>query len=143
MPDLILHGAGAYLVARGLRIFLPAAVLGGILPDLLRGPGFVDPVFWNFFGPLHEPLPVFLACLLLSRAFVPPLRGRALGGLSLGAALHILLDACQDHLGYGTYPLFPVLRTPLDMGLFSPEGYFWLGPLLFLACLSLEVRRGS
>jgi len=141
MPDLILHGASTYLVAKGLRLLAPAALIGAMLPDLLRAPGLSNLMAWRFFGPLHEPLPVFLACVLLSRLFEKSLRGQALAGLSTGGALHLILDMGQDHLGYGYYPLFPFSNIPLEFGFYPPEGYFWIGPLLCVPCWVLQWRR--
>lgn len=135
LPDLILHSASAYLAAKGMRLLAPAAVLGALIPDLLRAPGLWNMPAWHFFGPLHEPLPVLMACICVSALFQRSYQGQALAGLVSGAILHLILDMGQDHLGFGYYPLFPFSRTSFEFGIYPPEGFFWVGPLLLAGCL--------
>ena len=135
MPDLIVHAAAGYLAGRWLKVLAPAAVAGALIPDLLRAFGIVSDLAWPYTGTLHEPLPVLLACVLVSRLFVPGWRKSALIGLGLGAASHLILDILQDHLGWGYFPLFPLSRGSFECAILPPEGHFWAGPALVALCV--------
>ena len=144
------------------RISLPAAVLGGILPDL----DFVFIAF-SWFNQIHRLVThtllfVGLVALVGTLLRLGGRRQAVFAGLLLGGLLHLLVDACMDN--NPTNGIGIALLWPFHHGFFSPFNLFpadqntvgWTDPLrqiksslffilweipLYLAAVLLLLRR--
>lgn len=146
MPDLATHLVTGYLVAETRQGLSQEAkvlfLVGNLLPDLLTRPfcAFFPGLYWAF-APLHTPVGLVLACGIASYAFEERLRGVAFRALTLGAALHLLLDALQKRVVdvYGI--LFPLAWKDVYVGLFWPDESLYVLPVLVLVILAREVMQ--
>jgi hypothetical protein len=106
-------------------------VVGTVLPDLLTRPFSItvpDLFWWTM--PLHTPVGIVLACGLISRMLRPPQdRCAVFANLLAGAALHLLLDLLQRHIGIGYQLLFPLSWSSFEFGVMWPETTLYLLPL--------------
>jgi hypothetical protein len=143
MPDLLTH----IMVAEGCRKIgwkgrlTPWFLVGTVLPDLLTRPFTVlFPGFYWWVMPLHTPIGLLLVCTLLSRFYPRQQRSQAFSNLIGGAAVHLLLDVGQKHIGSGYQLLFPFSWSSYEIGLFWPETSLYLLPLWLAVGIFVVVR---
>jgi hypothetical protein len=132
MPDLLTHLALAEGVRRGVRGagLTSWFLIGTVLPDVLTRSVYIPfPGLVWFVMPLHTPLGLVLVCAFISRCCSPPQRRQTFKHLSAGAALHLVLDICQKHMGGGYALLFPFSWSSVEIGLVWPETSLYLAPL--------------
>jgi len=138
MPDLITHIAGAYLAGRGMKIARGAALfyLGAMLPDLITRPFHIlYPRLLPATMGLHAPVPVFLACWLISLLFRIDQRRPVFWLLFSGSLLHFLMDTAQKHLTGGYIWLFPFSGRQYSWGFIWPETSIRFLPITILIVL--------
>ena len=143
MPDLLTH----LIVAEGCRKATLSDALtywflvGTILPDMLTRPfNILFPSLYWFFVPLHTPVGLFFVCMAISQFFSTAERRSVFCNLLGGAALHLVLDLFQKHIGEGYYLLFPFSWRSFEIGLLWPEESLYLLPLWVGVGLFLGVR---
>jgi hypothetical protein len=149
MPDLLTH----FMVAQGWRKGWQGSALtswflvGTVLPDILTRPFSISfPSLGWWVMPLHTPLGLLLVCAFISRFCSVGQQGQVFYNLIGGAALHLVLDAFQKHIGSGYYWLFPFSWSSFNVGLFWPETSLYLLPLwLVIGVLFIArwLRRGK
>jgi len=142
LPGALIPHRATGLAAIG--VVLPDA-LGRVVPMALElaqqaGTGIPDEFVWAF-GAFHSPVGILLANATLSQSFQRGLRNEAFVALTLGGALHLLLDVTQFHHGHG-YPLLaPVSWQTFELGILSSEATVALAlPLLGVTALAWAVR---
>jgi Na+/proline symporter len=138
VPDAVTHLCSGLLAQilgppGPVRRWAPLFVAGAVLPDLFsRAPstvlGLVHshlhplPSFvlycWN---PLHLPAGILLYSLLLALLFPQAQRRAALAALLAGAAVHVVLDLSQRHVGLGYPLLVPFSSRDFELGLMGSE----------------------
>ena len=144
MPDLLTHLALAEGVRQGIRPEAQTSwlLIGTVLPDILTRPVYITfPSTVWFVMPLHTPLGLLLVCTFISRCVSPPQRQQVFNHLAVGAALHLLLDICQKHMGGGYALLFPFSWSSFEIGLVWPETSLYLTPLWLALAAGLLARR--
>jgi hypothetical protein len=143
MPDLLTHLLVAQACRKGVRggVLTPWFLVGTVLPDVFTRPFSIAfrSLFW-FFMPLHTPVGLFVLCALISNLLPAPSRRSVFYNLLSGAALHLLLDACQIHMAGGYYLLFPFSWWSFEFGLFWPETSLYFLPLWIGVGLVLAIR---
>lgn len=156
MPDLVTHGALAFLIkglSRGGSV--PVFVLGSILPDLASHvPAaalmVVDRRLFDLpslliyaWYPLHLPLGVLLVCYLTALLFPQETRPRAFRELLLGSLIHLFLDLLQAHTGTGYMLFYPFLTADFEIGVMGSETSTMFAPLLIVLTSAVwRWRRG-
>ena len=160
------HGAVALVAGRARRLEPWALVLGGVLPDLdwllFWAPGFNE---WHRVA-THNVVFVVLASAIAAVVVGRWRRlslARAYAAVALGAALHVLVDACMDTNptnGIGIAPWWPFADTmwsPFNVMAYedNPDGWndftraapgvlrgiLWELPFLALAAWWYRPRR--
>lgn len=139
--SLVSHRAVAGVA---IGVVLPDA-LGRVVPMALElaqsaGVGIPDPLVWSF-GALHAPAGILLTNATLAQAFVRDQRLEAFLALTLGGALHVLVDLLQFHYGRG-YPLLaPFSWQEYEIGIIGSElTVDFALPLLGLTLLFWGIR---
>ncbi len=135
MPDLATHVAGAYLVNRGWKIGRGAVIfyLGALLPDLITRPFHIlFPRLLPATLGLHAPIPILIACCLISLFFRADQRRPVFWLLFSGSLLHFLMDTAQKHLAGGYLWLFPFSSRKYSWGFIWPEDSIRYFPLTLL-----------
>jgi membrane-bound metal-dependent hydrolase YbcI (DUF457 family) len=144
---------GHALAPARLRPWAPLFVLGAVLPDLAaRAPALVvhsihdhlmelPPLLLYCWNPLHLPAGVLLICFMLTLLFPEHQRRPALTALLTGAALHVVLDLCQRHVGLGYPLLIPFSSRDFELGLMGSEATVGWAPFLALATGLLWLPR--
>ena len=140
MPELVTHTSVAWLIARAtknrIRRLDPLIfIMGACLPDWLSHAFVVWGVTFDYLSLLHEPIPLFLASVLIASFAKPGVRSNFFANLYLGAASHYLLDLCQKHAFPSCRPLFPFSDYAVQLPLYSIEGSIYVMPFLVLAVL--------
>ena len=148
MPDLVTHiASGIALGALARRPwYTPALVVGSCLPDLLgRVPaygmssieafGVVVPKEWMFGTAfLHLPMGILLATSAVALLGARRQRVALWGLLTLGAFLHLALDALQIHWGEAYMWFFPFSQWEWEAGVMGSEATVFTAPVwLFLS----------
>jgi len=149
VPDLVTHVGAAYVLNRPWRWHQTRAafLLGTVLPDAVTRPFYIlFPQSYWFVNAWHTPVATLLFCLWIAAWFHPAERRMAFGALSLGAALHYLLDLLQRHALHGYFWLFPFSWKTTTWGLFWPEDAvrlapFWVALVIVVKLLVRRLRR--
>ena len=111
------HAAVSFLAARGLRLSLPALVIGGLAPD-------VDFVLLPFagFNTWHRVLThnIFFVLVLAAALalFSGKNRGRYFAAALIGGGLHLMIDSMLDtnpSNGIGVAFLWPLFPAPMSL----------------------------
>jgi hypothetical protein len=143
MPDLLTH----VIVAEGCRrigwkdYLTLWFLVGTVLPDLLTRPfTILLPGLYWWVMPLHTPLGLIFVCALLSRFFPHQQQSQIFYNLIGGAAVHLLLDVGQKHIGSGYQLLFPLSWSSYEIGLFWPETSLYLLPLWLVFGIFMSIR---
>lgn len=155
MPNSLAHFGGQGPLARLIdaRVDAKWILLGCVLPDVpwiarravtaVAG-GFVDPVALRLYGIVQASLAfslILAGILALLSARPKPV----FGVLTLGALLHLLLDAAQTKWGNGVHFLAPISWEMINFGWFWPEsvvtGALTVGGLGYVAWEWLRRRR--
>ncbi|MEN0064276.1 MAG: hypothetical protein AAGA48_19150 [Myxococcota bacterium] len=156
MADLVTHVCAVLLPGVLVRSrALGLVAVGTVLPDALgravpmaleiaqdNGVGIPDPVIWSF-GAFHSPAGLLLASASLSQSFVKGQRTEAFIALTIGAAVHVLIDLLQYHHGRG-YPLLaPFSWETYEIGVIGSEVTVDLAlPLLAVTAALWAIRLG-
>lgn len=143
MPDLLTHIAVAYGCQRcAMKSPLTSWFLvGTVLPDVLTRPfSILFPSLAWFVMPLHTPVGLLLVCALVSHLIPQKNRRSVFYNLLGGAALHLLLDLFQKHIGGGYYMFFPFSWWSFEFGFIWPETSLYLLPLWIGAAFLLGFR---
>lgn len=154
MADLVTHACSALLPGAFVRSRWTGVVtVGTVLPDVL---GRVVPLGLErlhllgapipvsaipAFGPLHGVVGSELTAWFLALWFVKGRRRAAFLALSLGVALHLLLDVTQFHHGNGYALWAPLWWDTFELGWIGSEATVpWALPLLGITALAWAVR---
>lgn len=145
MPDLLTHYAVLALLARRARAAADVTLLlvGTALPDLAGRPLMLVPGVPTFHDvPSHALAMQPLYAFAVGAFLVPRWRVRGRRLLLAGALVHLVLDACQSHVGewFTYYFFFPFTWHHTAAGFVHPSctvmGAPWLAALALLAwCL--------
>jgi len=165
VADLLTHAATGWIA--GVRFLDQTSVgwlaAGAVLPDLasrlprvllhlsveagaLRsGPRMLQVLFGLDFP--HTPVGVVVVAVLLAallpEALARPLSRRRLAALlALGGALHLAVDAFQEHIEPGYYWLYPFSMARAEIGVVSTDASLFALPFVLLLAWLVTPKGG-
>ncbi len=133
LPGVLIAGPRATWLALGVVAPDLAARVPGLALDILRRLSVPIPINIEApFAVMHMPIGVLCGAVLVSQIVHPEQRRQALVWLIAGGALHLAVDALQDHHGHGYFLLFPFSTQRYELGWMGSEATVAWAPWLAL-----------